>query len=213
MNSQEKARRVVRFLKSRYKIGFHKSKPFEVLIWTILSQRTRDENTAVAAGRLLAKASNPQEVLELPTPELEKLIKVSGTYRQKARRLKEGCRVILDKHAGRVPRSRQELLALPGVGYKTADIVLSYGYGVPTIAVDTHVNRIPKRLGLVPWEVGVEEVRETLESLVQGKDRFAVNHGLVQFGREICKPIGPRCAECQLNRFCEYYENVFKRAR
>ncbi|UCG95742.1 MAG: endonuclease III [archaeon] len=203
----DKMKKIIRFLEKRYgypEIGG--GSKFRLLVTTVLSQRTRDENTSRAAKRLFSVAKTPEAICKLPLKRIEKLIRPSGPYRQKAERIKKLSKIILKDHKGRVPMTREELMKLPGVGYKTADIVLSYGFGVPTIAVDTHVNRIPKRIGVVNEKAGVEEVRKRLESFVTGKKRFLVNLGLVRFGQEICRPVNPKCSECPLKGVCEYYK-------
>lgn len=204
-----KIKKLIGFLEKRYgypEIG--KTSNFKLLISTVLSQRTRDENTWKASKQLFSVARTPKTLYKLPLNKIEKLIRPSGPYRQKAKRIKEISRIILEDYKGLVPRTREELMRLPGVGYKTADIVLSYGFGVPTIAVDTHVNRIPKRIGIVNKKANVEEAREKLESLIKGKKRFLVNLGLVRFGQEICKPVNPRCGECPLKKICKHYKEV-----
>ena len=209
MNKKEKMITVIKVLKRLYNTEHYLARnKFMLLIGTILSQRTRDENTEKAAQSLFSIAKTPEEISELPVRKLQKLIRVSGPYRQKAKRIKAVSKIILEKYKGQVPRTREELLELPGVGFKTADIVLSYGYGIPTIAVDTHVNRIPKRIGIISEKANVEEARKELEKLTPIKDRFVVNLGLVQFGQNICRPINPRCEICQLRRICRYYKVV-----
>ena len=207
-----KVKKVINFLKKRYgdELRIKRCDPFQLLITTVLSQRTKDENTEKAANQLFAVAKTPEDILKLPLKRLESLIKPSGMYRQKARRIKQICKTILKDYEGKVPKTREDLLKLPGVGYKTADIVLSYGFGIETIAVDTHVNRISKRLGLVEEKADVETVRKTLEKMIRGKDRFVVNLGLVKFGQEICKPIRPRCEECELKSICKYFKTKVK---
>jgi len=206
---------LIKFLKEKYGKGI-KIKPstnhevFKIVISTILSQRTRDENTEKAAKNLFSRANTPEKILKLRKNELEKLIKVSGPFRQKAKRIKAVSKIILEKYKGKVPKSREELMKLPGVGFKTADVVLMYGHGIPSIAIDTHANRIPKRIGLVDKEANLEEVKRTLESLIPKKDWYIVNLGLVQFGREICRPINPRCNVCPMSKYCDYYKKIFK---
>jgi len=209
MNDKQKMRIILKFLKKRYYTGHRLSRnKFQLLIATILSQRTRDENTEKASKILFAVADTPGKILELPKRRLEKLIRSAGPYRQKAARIKQVCKLLLKKYDGKVPSSREELLALPGVGFKTSDIVLSYGFGVPTIAVDTHVNRVPKRIGIVPEKAKFEEARLLLEKLTPEKDRYAVNLGLVRFGQEICRPINPTCPVCPFNYFCRYGRTI-----
>lgn len=210
MNRKTRARILVGFLKKKYSVKIEKHRKrnanvFQTLISCVLSQRTRDQNTAKASERLFSVADTPGKIAKLPDKKLQELIRVSGPYRQKARRIKEISKIILEKYKGRIPRDREELMELPGVGFKTADITLSYGFGIPTIAVDTHVNRISKRIGFIGQEANVEEVRKKLESLIKGDDRFVVNIGLVKFGQEICNPIRPKCSVCGLTRICDYY--------
>ena len=204
---------LIKFLKEKYGKGIFIEKLnnqdiFKVLISTILSQRTRNENTEKASKTLFSKADTPEKILKLKKSELEKLIRVSGPYRQKAKRIKEVSKIILEKYNGKVPKTREELMSLPGVGFKTADVVLMYGHGIPSIAIDTHCNRVPKRIGIVNEKANVEEVKRTLESLIPKKYWYIVNLGLVQFGREICKPINPKCEICPMSRFCNYFLNL-----
>jgi endonuclease-3 len=204
--------KLIKFLKERYGRDI-KIKPsthyevFKILVETILSQRTRDENSERAAENLLSKADTPEKILRLKTKKLEKLIRPSGPYRQKAKRIKEVSKIILEKYNGKVPKTREELIELPGVGFKTADVVLMYGHGIPSIAIDTHANRIPKRIGLVDEKANLEEVKRTLENLTPKKDWYIVNLGLVQFGREICRPINPKCEICPISKYCKYFSN------
>jgi endonuclease-3 len=130
-------------------------------------------------------------------------------YRQKTIKIRRVCKAIMEKYKGRVPDNREELLTLYGVGFKTADIVLSYGFGIPTIAVDTHVSRIPKRIGIVDEKANVEEVRNELERLTPKKQRYIVNVGFVRFGQTLCRPVGPKCPQCELKKICSYYKNIY----
>jgi len=213
MKNQLIIEKLIKTLKERYGKNI-KIEPstnhevFKLLIETILSQRTRDENTERAAKNLFSKADTPEKILKLKKVELEKLIRISGPYRQKAKRIKAVSKIILKKYKGKVPKTREELMTLPGVGFKTADIVLMYGHGIPSIAIDTHCNRVPKRIGIVNEKANVEEVKRTLESLIPKKYWYIVNLGLVQFGREICKPINPKCEICPMSRFCNYFLNL-----
>ncbi len=200
---------IIRVLKKYYykrKYAEHFSSPFEVLISCILSQRTREENTEKASLQLFSKARTPEKILQLPLKEIEDLIKPAGFYRQKAKRIKEVSKILLEKYNGKVPKSREELLRLPGVGAKTSSVVLSYGHGIPIIAVDTHVNRISKRLGLVSKESNAEEVRKELQKIFPKNAWKYVNLGFVNFGREVCKPIKPLCEKCELKNICDFYK-------
>ncbi len=197
--ARKAAKELIEFLKRRYRKELvERSEPFRVLISCILSQRTREENTETASRALFSVASGPEEILRIPEARLRELIKPAGFPRQKARRIREVCRILLEKYGGRVPRSRDELLKLPGVGYKTADVTLCYGFGVPCIPVDTHVNRISKRLGLVHPRADAEEVQRTLRDIFPKREWRLLNRGLVLFGREICLPRNPRCELCPI---------------
>ena len=206
---------LIKILKNRYEKDIRKFpsnnlEVFKTLITTILSQRTRDENTERAASALFSKVDTPKKILKLSTKQLEKLIRPSGPFRQKTKRIKLVSKIILEKYKGKVPKTREELMILPGVGFKTADVVLMYGHGIPSIAIDTHCNRIPKRIGLVDKKSSVEEVKGILESLIPKKDWYIVNMGLVQFGREICQPIRPKCGICPMSKHCNYYQKFKK---
>lgn len=208
--SQEKMQRVLEFLRERYGKRIEERMErnpdlFELLVTTVLSQRTRDENTSLASERLFSVVTTPEEILRLDDKELEELIRPSGTFRQKAKRIKELSRVLMRDYKNYFPRKRPELLNLPGVGFKTADVVLSYGFGEPVIAVDVHVEVCSKRLGFARKEAKYEEIRASLENLVPEKERFLVNLGFVNFGRETCRTRNPKCGECELNEICDFY--------
>jgi endonuclease-3 len=209
VDKKEKMQVVIKFLREKYgedvkEILKMKTNVFKLLIITILSQRTRDENTRKAAENLFSKVSKPEEILLLSDKELQKLIKPSGMYKQKAKNIKKLCKILVEELKGKIPRKREDLLKLPGVGNKTADVVLCYGYGIPTIPIDTHCNKVPKRLGLVPQKAKYEEIRNTLEKLTPEKDRYLVNLGFVRFGQDICLTRNPRCYACPLFEICEY---------
>jgi endonuclease-3 len=209
VDKKEKMQIVIKFLREKYgedvkEILKMKTNVFKLLIITILSQRTRDENTRKAAENLFSKVSKPEEILLLSDKELQKLIKPSGMYKQKAKNIKKLCKILVEELKGKIPRKREDLLKLPGVGNKTADIVLSYGFGLPVIAVDVHVEVCSKRLGLVNEKAKYEEIRNTLEKLTPEKDRYLVNLGFVRFGQDICLTRNPRCYACPLFEICEY---------
>jgi len=209
VNKREKMQIVMKFLKKKYGKeirSFLKTKPdiFKLLITTILSQRTRDENTRKAAKILFSVASKPEEILKLSDKKLQKLIKPSGMYKQKAKNIKKLCKILVEELKGRIPSSREELMKLPGVGNKTADIVLSYGFGLPVIAVDIHVEVCNKRLGLVDEKANYMEIRKSLEKIVPEKDRYLVNLGFVKFGQEICLTRNPKCYACPFFDFCQF---------
>jgi len=205
---------ILNFLEKRYGKYVDNSRlsnqeNFELLIETILSQRNRDETTEKAAERLFKVARTPRQISELPMKKLQSLIRISGPYRQKAKKIKRTTKMIIEKYGGKVPNAREELMHLYGVGPKTADIVLMYGFNIPTIAVDTHCNRVPKRIGLVDKKANVEQVKQKLEELFPKNKWHLINIGFVSFGKEICKPIKPVCInnkkKCQFSGFCKSY--------
>lgn len=205
------ARQIIDFLEDRYGPIKHRyaADPFKVIVACIISQRTREENTERVTRALFAVASTPRQIVRMPLAKLQRLIKSSGTYRQKARNIKAIARIILEKYNGNVPRTRTALLALPGIGPKCSAIVLSYGFGIPIIAVDTNVNRVAKRLGLVGTKDDVENVRIRLQDIFPRSKWYVINLGLVGFGREICKPGLPLCtraaALCPFSGWCVAY--------
>jgi len=182
---------------------------FELLVETILSQRTKDENSEKAANQLFSIARTPKQISELPVKKLQSLIRISGPYRQKTKRIKQVSKIIFEKYKGKVPVNREELMELPGVGYKTSAIVLMYGFGIPAIAVDVHVEQISKRLGLVSQSDKPQEIEKRLEKIFPMNKWYIINLGLVMFGKEICKPIRPLCIKssknCPFSSFCRAY--------
>ncbi len=176
--------------------------PFRILVGTVLSLRTQDSVTHRAAQRLLAVAPTPEKLLQLSEEEIQRLIYPVGFYRVKARNLKRIARILVEKYGGRVPDTLEELLALPGVGRKTANLVLSEGFGKPAICVDTHVHRIVHRLGFVKTRTPEQTERE-LRRRVPVEWWPKINFLLVAFGQSICRPIGPRCHECPVAHLCE----------
>jgi len=205
-----KAEKVLAALKRHYgadAFTVDSEPPFRALIGCILSQRTRDENAARAANALFEAASTPQEILALESDTLKRLIRPSGYYNQKAKHITGACKGIVEKFKGETPRKREELLTLPGVGPKTADIVLSYGYSEPAIAVDTHINRTSKRLGLASAKAKPTDVKKALESTLPRGDWTYADGALLQLGKDYCKPKKPRCTECPLRDQCENRES------
>lgn len=204
---------LIKILRSHYRerrgtAEYWKS-PFRVLVSCILSQRTQDENSIAASGLLFFEADTPEKILAIPAKKLQSLIKRSGTYRQKALHIRQLCKILLNDYGGRVPRTREGLLSLPGIGPKCADIVLMSAFGIPAIAVDTHVNVVSKRLGFVGKKAGVEDVKKSLEGYFLKSEWKFINLGMVNFGREVCIARKPRCTEsadnCPFSGFCRAY--------
>jgi len=195
--------KIVFLLRKKYPGLMHHKKhhPFKVLIFTVLSQRTRDENTIRASNALFSKYRNAKQIANARLSAIEKLIRPSGFYKVKARRVKEISRIIAKK--GKVPCTMDELVAIPGVGRKTAGCVLVYGFHEPAIPVDTHVHRISNRIGIVKTKVP-KKTEQELMRIVPKKLWIDVNELLVQHGQQVCRPITPKCSECPLTRYCDY---------
>ena len=172
--------------------------PFKILVSAILSTRTRDEKTAKAVERLFSRVKGIEDLRKMEEEEIAKLIRDVGFYRNKAKILKK-----LAESVDEVPRTLDELLKLPGVGRKVANIVLSEAFGVDTIAVDTHVHRIANRLGIVRTK-NPEETERELRKIVPKKYWRRINRAFVGYGQTVCKPIKPRCDECKLRDTCAY---------
>lgn len=200
----KKIEKIIKILNKRYRIKPWRGKPFRVLVGTVLSQRTKDEMSWPTSEKLFRVADNPEEMSKLSEKQIAKIIKSVGFYNQKAKRIKQICKILKEKYRGRVPRTREELMKLPGVGAKTASIVLSYSFGIPTIGVDTHVNRISQRLGLAPKGYKPEKTQVVLEKVIPKRLHIIVNHLLVTFGKDICRPIRPRCNICMIYKYCKY---------
>lgn len=175
--------------------------PFRVLVSTILSLRTQDETTAVAARKLFARADTPQAMLGLRAATIAKLIYPVGFYRTKARTILEICRVLLAEHGGAVPRDLDALLAMKGVGRKTANLVLTLGFRDQGICVDTHVHRITNRWGYVRTATP-NETEMALRRKLPPAHWIEINDLLVAFGQRLCRPISPHCSRCPIAAWC-----------
>jgi len=176
--------------------------PFRILVACVLSQRTKEEVTTIAAEKLFAAASTPAEMLHLTEKKIGSLIYPVGFWKTKARAIRGLSAVILERHQGAVPSTMEELLALPGVGRKTANLVLSDAFAIPSICVDTHVHRIMNRLGVVRTPTP-ESTEMALRAVLPKNVWISVNYALVVFGRNVCTPLSPRCSECEVGGVCE----------
>lgn len=176
--------------------------PFRVLIACVLSLRTKDKTTAEASRRLFALADTPWTMLKLPLRRIERAIYPVGFYRNKARQIKDICRRLLDVYGGRVPDSLDELLTLNGVGRKTANLVVTVGYGKPGICVDIHVHRINNRWGYVKTRTP-EETEQALRKKLPKRYWMIYNDLLVPYGQNLCLPVSPWCSKCKLAPYCD----------
>ena len=221
MRTEERVRRVFADLRRRYgdsfaddpgtalaRVKVETENPYRVLVSTILSQRTRDEKTEEASARLFAKYATPEAIARAPVRALADLIRPAGFYRQKAPKIREVSRILLERYGGRVPETFEELVALPQVGRKTANCVLVYGFGKPAIPVDVHVAVISRRLGLAPTDADEEEVERRLSRIVPERLWLPLNEWFVRFGKEVCRTAAPRCDACRLTDICLYFRRV-----
>lgn len=175
--------------------------PFRILVSTVLSLRTKDEVTMEASKRLFAVAATPTRLAATPVRVIEKAIYPVGFYKTKARTVKKIARRLLDDYEGVVPDSIDELLTFRGVGRKTANLVVTLGYGKPGICVDTHVHRVSNRLGLVETKTP-EQTEYALMDVLPGKYWIGYNELLVSFGQTVCTPVSPHCSTCPLSKTC-----------
>ncbi|MFP4206904.1 MAG: endonuclease III domain-containing protein [Spirochaetaceae bacterium] len=175
--------------------------PFRILVSTLISLRTQDRVTTAASNRLFARAATPEEMARLSAGEIAELIYPAGFYNTKARNIGSIARTLTERYRGKVPTNRDELLKLPGVGRKTANLVLGLGFGTPAICVDTHVHRIANRLGLVSTRTP-EQTEWGLEEEFPRDEWTSINELFVRFGQRICTPVSPWCSRCPLFEGC-----------
>ncbi len=206
MNRIDKINELAKQIVKNFPRIHEETDPFKVLVTTILSQRSKDENTEIAAKQLFEKFDSLEKIANAKPEDLYELIKPAGLYKQKAKNIIEVSKIILDNYGGKVPDYIEELLKLPGVGRKTANIVLYVSFGIPALAVDTHVHRISNRLGWVKTKTP-EETEKALCELLQPSLWGPINGSMVEFGKKICKPVNPKCQECFLKNDCEYFKN------
>lgn len=176
--------------------------PFLILISTLLSLRTKDRTTREAGDRLFAMARTPETMLTLPLKKLERVIYPVGFYRTKAKSIHQICRRLIDEYGGEVPDSIDELITLPGIGRKTANLVVTIGYGKPGICVDIHVHRISNRWGYIKTKTP-EESENVLRRKLPKQYWITYNDLLVPYGQNLCVPISPFCSRCKLTDLCD----------
>src|SRR5919108_3789520 len=181
--------------------------PFKILIGTILSARTRDENTTKVIKKLFARFRTADDIASADIEEIKNLIRSIGFYNIKAERIKRVSQIIVDKFGGQVPNDIDSLLDLPGVGRKTANCVLVYAFNKPAIPVDIHVHRISNRLGLVNTRTP-ENTEIELSRIIDKKYWLKVNSTFVMYGQNVCLPIKPNCKVCKLKSVCKFYHNI-----
>ncbi len=176
---------------------------FELLTAVLLSAQATDKGVNKATRRLFTVANTPQKMLDLGLDGLQEHIRTIGLYRSKARHLLQTCEILITQHGGKVPRQREQLQALPGVGRKTANVILNVAFGEPTIAVDTHLFRLANRTGLGPGKNPLEVERQLLRR-IPSQYLLHAHHWLILHGRYVCVARTPRCAQCGVRNFCDY---------
>ncbi|WP_432401724.1 endonuclease III [Wukongibacter sp. M2B1] len=182
--------------------------PFELLVSTILAAQCTDKRVNKVMGNVYKKYNTPEKFLELSQEKLGELIKSCGFYRMKSKNILNTCRILVEKHGSKVPDTIEELMELPGVGKKTANVVVSNAFGKDAIAVDTHVFRVSNRIGLADSK----DVVGTEEQLMKNIDKklwSTAHHWILLHGRRVCKARKPMCYECPLTDICLYYKNIF----
>ncbi|MBI5006159.1 MAG: endonuclease III [Nitrosomonadales bacterium] len=185
----------------------HKT-PFELLVAVILSAQATDRSVNIATRELFPVANTPQKILDLGEAGLREYVQRIGLYQTKSKHIIAMCRILLEQHGGEVPRTREALEALPGVGRKTANVILNTAFGQPTIAVDTHIFRISNRIGLAPGK-DVVEVEKKLMKFVPEEFKQDAHHWLILHGRYVCVARKPKCRECIIQDLCEFREKDF----
>lgn len=176
---------------------------FELLIAVILSAQATDIGVNKATAKLFPVASTPESILALGLAGLKSYIRTIGLFNSKAENIIKTCRILMEQHGGEVPRTREELEALPGVGRKTANVVLNTAFGEPTIAVDTHIFRVSNRTGIAKGKTPIE-VEKRLLRLTPDEFKLDAHHWLILHGRYVCKARKPACSDCAIREWCEY---------
>lgn len=189
---------------------FEFSDPFWVLITTIMSHRTKDEVTDPAARRLQEKYHDSVGLASADYEDVYEAISKVGFARVKAERVIGAARIINEKFGGKVPENIEDMMTIPGIGRKTANVVLADALNIPAIAVDTHVHRISNRIGWADTK-NPDDTEERLKKIIPRDQWLGFNPILVEFGKKICRPIGPKCGECSISSYCEYFANMQKK--
>ena len=216
----ERANKILNVLRENFTLPkwvSSRSSDFETLVVTVISQNTADRNTARAFENLSKKFPiTPEALSEAPLSGIEESLKVAGLYRNKARAIKRIAKIVMENFGGALnfihelpfEEARRILLELPGIGPKTADVLLLFRAKKPTIPIDTHIKRVSKRLGFAPKDADYEEIREKLQALYSPKDYFDVHILLIMLGRKYCKARKPNCKDCPINNLCPKYREA-----
>ncbi|WP_265213916.1 endonuclease III [Anaerococcus sp. NML200537] len=178
--------------------------PFELLVATILSAQATDVSVNKVTKEMFKEANTPEDFANMDIKKLENYIRSIGIYRNKAKNIQAASKILINDYNSIVPKDKKELQKLPGVGRKTANVVVSNAYGIPAIAVDTHVFRVSNRIGLANAN-NVDKTEDQLEKNIDQSRWTKTHHQIITHGRALCKARNPLCEECQLNKLCEYY--------
>ncbi|WP_265236467.1 endonuclease III [Anaerococcus sp. NML200574] len=178
--------------------------PFELLVATILSAQATDVSVNKVTKEMFKEANTPEDFANMDIKKLENYIRSIGIYRNKAKNIQAASKILINDYNSIVPKDKKELQKLPGVGRKTANVVVSNAYGIPAIAVDTHVFRVSNRIGLANAN-NVDKTEDQLEKNIEQSRWTKTHHQIITHGRALCKARNPLCEECQLNKLCEYY--------
>lgn len=181
--------------------------PFELLVAVMLSAQATDKSVNLATRELFPAANTPQTILALGEDELRSYVQRIGLYQTKSKHIIQTCRLLLERHAGEVPQTREALEALPGVGRKTANVILNTAFGQPTIAVDTHIFRVANRIGLAPGKT-VLAVENKLLNVVPNEFKLDAHHWLILHGRYTCVARKPKCGQCLITDLCDFKEKT-----
>jgi endonuclease-3 len=206
MNFKEKVSSILKGLAKAYPqshTALHFRTPLEILIATILSAQCTDKRVNEVTKSLFKKYKNPKDYAEVPLAELEEDIRPTGFFHNKAKNIQECCRELIKRFQGKVPETMEELVSLPGVGRKTANVVLGNAYNIPGIVVDTHVSRVSQRLGLTREKDPVK-IEFALMPLIPRDNWIVFSHQLIDHGRSICTARAPKCPSCFLLPYCDY---------
>ncbi|MEK6826190.1 MAG: endonuclease III [Nanoarchaeota archaeon] len=211
MNKQQRALKILKILKNEY----HKyqtpvstyfqektNNTFKVLIATILSPRAKDTQTEKVANSLFKIADTPEKIIKLDTKKLQEIIYSIGFYKTKAKRVKQASQFLLDNHNGKIPQTLEELIKIPGVGRKVANIILSECFNQDVIPIDTHMHKIPNRMGLIKTKKPLE-TEQALMKIYPRQEWKTLNKYFVVHGQNTCLPVSPKCSICPVNKYCE----------
>jgi endonuclease-3 len=204
--SKSRINKILEILRTTYpdvKTALHHRTPLEMLIATILSAQCTDERVNIVTHDLFKKLRTAKDFAEVPLADLEEMLRPTGFFRNKAKSIKGCCKGLVEKHGGKVPETMEDLVKLPGIGRKTANVVLGSSFGIPGIVVDTHVKRLSQRIGLTK-ETDPVKIEFDLLALIPKKDWIDFSHQLIWHGRRLCTARKPKCPECPLLKLCDY---------